>query len=225
MKKHIHRHGKSHFWADASLVEVRLCWQGVCLLFWLMSEIPISDLSSQPIALRCCSHFPSSQGRATQGHAQSSPTSLLEVLLATSICSRLGWVGGWPGPWAVQAGLAALGLAKGEARKVPFSFFFSFWEEGDVWLLPWGTLAMTMPTAFVGWMYLLIFRWGGVGWIGSNSSVLVFVCDPNLAVTLKLFVLRGFLWDPIGNPMGWDGCGTSCTCIATRCFNLIFWNF
>lgn len=61
---------------------------------------------------------------------------------------------------------------------------------------------MTMPTAFVGWMYLLIFRWGGVGWIGSNSSVLVFVCDPNLAVTLKLFVLRGFLWDPIGNPMG-----------------------
>lgn len=132
MKKHIHRHGKSHFWTDASLVEVCLCWQGVCLLFWLMSEIPISDLSSQPMALQHRSRFPSSPPvrlRATQGHARSSPVSLLEVLLATSICSHLGWVGGWPGPWAVQAGLAALGLAKEEAQESSF-FFISFFLRG-----------------------------------------------------------------------------------------------
>lgn len=41
-----------------------------------------------------------------------------------------------------------------------------------------------------------------MGWIGLDCSVLVFVCYPNLAVTLKLFVLRGFLWDLIENPMG-----------------------
>lgn len=110
-------------------MEVRLCWQGVCLLFWLMSEIPISDLSSQPMALRWCSHFPSSQGRATQGHAQSSPLAPGGATGHQHL-QPLG-LGGWV-TWALSSPgwTGCSGFSKRGSTESSFFFLFFFLRGG-----------------------------------------------------------------------------------------------
>lgn len=46
-------------------------------------------------------------------------------------------------------------------------------------------------------------------------------------MTLKLVVLRGFLWDLTEHPKGWSDCWRPCaqTYVTAACFKLLFWNF